>query len=87
MKIAVLASLGLGAVEVRRRPVVAILSTGDELVGAGEPLGPHQVHDANGVAAGDAVDAARQNTLLLGLEPRGFHRGAGFGTDRTPGEE
>ena len=39
-RIAVLASLGLGRVEVRRRPRVAILSTGDELVAPGEPLGP-----------------------------------------------
>jgi molybdopterin molybdotransferase len=64
-KIAVLASLGLGAVEVRRRPVVAILSTGDELVGVGEPLGPHQVHDANGVALAAAVREAGGVALLL----------------------
>jgi molybdopterin molybdotransferase len=64
-KIAVLASLGLGAVAVRRRPVVAILSTGDELVGVGEPLGPHQVHDANGVALAAAVREAGGEVLLL----------------------
>ena len=38
--VAVLASLGLGAVAVRRRPLVAVLSTGDELVEPGQPLGP-----------------------------------------------
>jgi molybdopterin molybdotransferase len=64
-KIAVLASLGLGAAEVRRRPVVAILSTGDELAGVGEPLGPHQVHDANGVALAAAVREAGGEALLL----------------------
>jgi molybdopterin molybdotransferase len=64
-KIAVLASLGLGSVDVRRRPVVAILSTGDELVGVGEPLGPHQVHDANGVALAAAVREAGGEPLLL----------------------
>jgi molybdopterin molybdotransferase len=64
-KIAVLASLGLGAVGVRRRPVVAILSTGDELVGAGEPLGAHQVHDANGVALAAAVHEAGGEPLVL----------------------
>jgi molybdopterin molybdotransferase len=64
-KIAVLASLGLGAVGVRRRPVVAILSTGDELVRAGEPLGPHQVHDANGVALAAAVREAGGEPLVL----------------------
>ncbi|HSI99606.1 MAG TPA: gephyrin-like molybdotransferase Glp [Patescibacteria group bacterium] len=64
-KIAVLATLGLGAVRVRRRPVVAILSTGDELVGVGEPIGPHQVHDANGVALAAAVRDAGGEALLL----------------------
>ena len=64
-KIAVLASLGLGAVDVRRRPVVAILSTGDELVAVGEPLGPHQVHDANGVALAAAVREAGGEAILL----------------------
>lgn len=64
-KVAVLASLGLGAVDVRRRPVVAILSTGDELAGVGEPLGPHQVHDANGVALAAAVREAGGEPMLL----------------------
>jgi molybdopterin molybdotransferase len=53
--IAVLASLGIGEVEVRRRPRVAILSTGDELVPPGERLGPGQVHDANSLALAAAV--------------------------------
>lgn len=64
-RIAVLASLGLAAVEVRRRPVVAILSTGDELAAVGESLGPHQVHDANGVALAAGVREAGGQPLLL----------------------
>ena len=64
-KLAVLASIGRGEVEVRRRPVVAVLSTGDELVGVGEPLGPHQVHDANGVALAAAVRDAGGEPVLL----------------------
>ena len=62
---AVLASLGLGSVVVRRRPVVAILSTGDELVGAGEPLGPNQLHDANSVALAAAVLEAGGEPMIL----------------------
>lgn len=61
--IAVLASLGIGELEVRRRPVVAILSTGDELVAPGEPLGHGQIYDANSVALAAAVAEA-------GGEPR-----------------
>jgi molybdopterin molybdotransferase len=64
-QVAVLASLGLGSVEVRRRPVVAILSTGDELVAPGESLGPGQIHDANGAALAAAVAEAGGEPLLL----------------------
>jgi molybdopterin molybdotransferase len=42
-----LASLGIGEVEVRRKLRVAIFSTGDELVPVGQPLGDGQIHDSN----------------------------------------
>lgn len=64
-KIGVLASIGIGAVDVRRRPVVAIISTGNELVGPGEPLGPGQIHDANSAALAAAVVDAGGIPLLL----------------------
>jgi len=67
-KLAVLASLGIGSVEVLRRPVVAILSTGNELVGPGEPLGPGQIHDANGVSIAAAVTEAGGEPLILPRE-------------------
>src|SRR5215471_12177805 len=45
--VAALASLGFGEVTCFRRLRVAIVSTGDEVVRAGAPLKPGQVHDAN----------------------------------------
>lgn len=45
----VLAALGVNEVQVRRRPRVAVIVTGDELVPAGQPLGFGQIHESNGV--------------------------------------
>lgn len=48
-EIALLAAVGCRSLSVHRRPVVAVISTGDELAGPGG-RGPTQVHDANGPA-------------------------------------
>ena len=63
--LAVLASLGIGQVAVRRRPRVAILSTGDELVEPGDALVPGQIHDANTVPLAAAVLEAGGEPILL----------------------
>jgi molybdopterin molybdotransferase len=57
----VLASLGIGQLQVKRKPVVAFFSTGDELVSIGEPLEPGKIYDSNryslhGMLSGMAVD-------------------------------
>jgi molybdopterin molybdotransferase len=45
--IGVLASLGQAQAPVIRRPVISVLSTGDELCPAGQPLGAGQIYDSN----------------------------------------
>ena len=45
--VGVLASIGRARVKVHRRPVVAFMSSGDELVGVDEPLGPGQIRNSN----------------------------------------
>jgi molybdopterin molybdotransferase len=67
--LAVLASLGVAHVEVRRRPRVAILSTGDELVEPGTRLRPGQIYDANGVALAAAIREAGAEPLVMRRQP------------------
>jgi putative molybdopterin biosynthesis protein len=51
----VLAAIGRNEVRVARRPKVAILSTGDEIVQPGETMQPGLVYDSNGRILVDAV--------------------------------
>ncbi len=46
-RIGALAALGLTEVDIYARPRVAILSTGNEIIDPGEPLGPGQIYDIN----------------------------------------
>jgi molybdopterin molybdotransferase len=45
-ELGVLASVGVAAPSCARRPALALLTTGDELVAAGRSLAPGQIHDA-----------------------------------------
>ena len=66
-ELGVAVAAGVGALRCTRRPRVAVLCTGDELVEAGAPLGPGQIHDSNRVmlaalaaqAGAEVVTAAR----------------------------
>ena len=50
LDIAVITSAGLTEVAVSREPAIRIISTGDELIPAGENIEPHQVRLSNGPA-------------------------------------
>jgi molybdopterin molybdotransferase len=63
----VLATVGMTEVEVVRRPRVGVLSTGDELVAGGGPLGPGQIRDSNRATLLALVDAAGAEAVDLGL--------------------
>src|SRR3954471_24509217 len=63
----VLAAVGRGEVEVVRRPRVAILSTGDEIIAPGSPARPATVYDANATMLADAVREIGGEPLVLGI--------------------
>jgi putative molybdopterin biosynthesis protein len=65
----VLAALGLAEVPVVRRPRVAILSTGDELIPPGEVLGPGRIYDSNSTVLADAVRELGGEPIPLGIVP------------------
>ncbi len=52
---------------VRRRPRVALLATGDELVRLGTPLGPAQIVSTNSIALAALVRMAGGETIDLGI--------------------
>ncbi len=66
-EIGVLASLGRASVVVHRRPRVAILSTGDEVVDLGQPLLPGQIRNSNSYTLAALVRRYGGEPLLLGV--------------------
>ena len=62
-----LCTLGLTEVAVIRRPRVGVISTGDELVQPGRPLGPGQIHDSNRATLLALVHEAGCEVVDLGL--------------------
>jgi molybdopterin molybdotransferase len=68
-EIAVLAAAQCTQIKVYRRPRVAILSTGNELVSPEQPLKPGQIVDSNQYALASLVSQTGAEPILLGVVP------------------
>src|SRR6516162_2184256 len=68
-EIGMLAAVGIAAIEVWRRPRVAIVSTGDEIVAPGEPIQPGMVYDSNAAILAAVVEEAGGTAQPLGIGP------------------
>ncbi|HEY7246791.1 MAG TPA: molybdopterin biosynthesis protein [Xanthobacteraceae bacterium] len=68
-EIGMLAACGISEVSVVRKPKVAVLSTGDELVAPGGALGPAQVYDSNGTILVAAIAEAGGEPIPFGAFP------------------
>ncbi|MCR4407454.1 MAG: molybdopterin molybdotransferase MoeA [Anaerolineae bacterium] len=66
-EVGMLASLGRQEVVVIRRPRVAVLATGDELVEAGHPLGPGKIYNSNSYSNAAQVIRYGGIPIMLGI--------------------
>ncbi len=65
--IALAAAMNVPWLAVRRKPRVALVATGDELVRPGDPIGPHQIVSSNTLALAAQVSEAGGAPLDLGI--------------------
>ena len=77
-------STGRAVVACSRRPRVAVLATGDELVAAGTPLAPGQIHNSNGVVLTGLVEQAGGEAIrteAVADDPAATHAAIGAALD------
>ncbi len=63
------AAMNVPWLKVRRRPRIALLSTGDELVMPGEAVGANQIIGSNGLSLAAFVEARGGEAINLGIAP------------------
>jgi molybdopterin molybdotransferase len=68
-ELAMAAEVGQATLEVTRKPRVAIISTGDELVQLGQPVGPFQIRNSNSISLAAQVTLAGAEPINLGKAP------------------
>jgi molybdopterin molybdotransferase len=66
-QVAALAAAGVSEVQCTKRPRVGILVTGSELRQPGEPLGPGQIYESNGLLLATALQLAGAVPAQLGV--------------------
>jgi len=65
--IGLLAAMNIPWIDVYRKPRVALLSTGDELVRPGEPIGPTQIISTNSLVVAAMIEQAGGEAIDLGI--------------------
>jgi molybdenum cofactor synthesis domain-containing protein len=68
-EIGMCAASGIAGVSVARKPRVAVISTGDELVQPGEQLRPAAIYDSNGAIVTAAINENGGEAVFLGAMP------------------
>jgi putative molybdopterin biosynthesis protein len=68
-EIGMCAACGIAEVSVARKPRVAVISTGDELVQPGEQLRPAAIYDSNGAIVTAAINENGGEAVFLGAMP------------------
>lgn len=66
-QIALAAAMNVPWLSVRRRPRIAVLSTGDEIVMPGQPVGPGQIVSSNGPGLAALITQAGGEPVQLGI--------------------
>jgi putative molybdopterin biosynthesis protein len=65
-EIGMLAACGIAEISIARRPRVAVISTGDELVQPGNPIRPAEIYDTNGAIVTAAISENGGEAIFLG---------------------